>query len=298
MVQLRVRKSSWSAARSTTWRKPCARLGSAAQHTEDVVIEARLYEVGIGATRREKDRAAAAQRILTGTLHTQHVDAGDHMRSFRVAGPAGEVDDAAGPAAVLRRIGTLVHLNVLHHLGVEGAEESEEVIDVVNRHTVQQHQVLVRGAAAHEEASGLLVRPGDPGHQLDGAEDVDLTDVGQHDQLRRRYGDLADVLSRLHDPIDVRDGGHLIELDGHACQRDLERLGLRCHIDDDLGGLVSKGGDAKNDHCERNIKQHEVTFTIGYRLNLCAYDLDRREGERLVVQRVAQGTGDRPTLSQ
>ena len=56
---------------------------------------------------------------------------------------------------------------------------------MVDGHTVQQHEILIRRAAPDEETRRTLIGPADPGQQLERAEDVHFAHAGQHRHVPR-----------------------------------------------------------------------------------------------------------------
>jgi len=104
---------------------------------------------------------------------------------LEVAAAQTDLEDGGQPSTVASRHRGRER-GVLDGVGVEGGQEAEQVRGVVHRHTVQQHQRLVRRPAANVETGGAFLAASNAGQKLDGFEDIGLTQ-----QRRDRAGVLA-----------------------------------------------------------------------------------------------------------
>ena len=76
------------------------------------------------------------------------------------------VDDARQPSAIAGREAALVEVHVFHHVGIERREQSHSVVDLVERRSVEQKEVLVAVAAVHVETAGQFHAFGHTAHAL------------------------------------------------------------------------------------------------------------------------------------
>ena len=88
------------------------------------------------------------------------------MELLHVAVVGAHVDDTRQPSAVAGREAALVEVDVFHHVGIERREQPHGVVDLVERRTVEQEQVLVAVAAVHVKAAGQLHALGHAAHAL------------------------------------------------------------------------------------------------------------------------------------
>ena len=70
-----------------------------------------------------------------------------------IAFPAPDVQHRGDAASELGRDGTLVQFYIVDNVRVESGEQAEEVAGVVDGSVVEEHQVLVGGAAADVESA-------------------------------------------------------------------------------------------------------------------------------------------------
>ena len=87
-------------------------------------------------------KVAAEQTHTKGTRVPIHIS---------VVGP--HIDDTGRSSSVARRKEALVKGNLLDRFGHEDRKKPEHVIDIIERHAVQQHQV-VRGSASTDIQAG------------------------------------------------------------------------------------------------------------------------------------------------
>ena len=132
-----------------------------------------------------------------------------------------DIHDAGQAAAEAGRKTALVKRHVLDGIGVEHREETQHVIDIINRDAVEQQQVLIGSAATYIKAgrafrTGLHAR-----QQLDGLDYVHLAGQRRH-MLDLVYGNLDGAHLRSADAQfgsrsrDSRTGQHLCgRLEGH-----------------------------------------------------------------------------------
>ena len=73
----------------------------------------------------------------------QEAEAERALHLLGVAFAAADVQDGRDAAAELGRYGTLVKLDVIDDIGIEGREHAEEVARVVDGSVVEQYEVLV-----------------------------------------------------------------------------------------------------------------------------------------------------------
>jgi hypothetical protein len=128
------------------------------QCIEKVIEEAALDDVRIRPPSGDHERGGAPERDLHGGAATQKIRAGAHAEGLGVPRLPDHIHHAGRPPAVTRRIRGLVELHVLDGVGVEGAEDSEEVVYVVNGHAIQDHKILVGRPTPNEESRGSVVR--------------------------------------------------------------------------------------------------------------------------------------------
>ena len=65
-----------------------------------------------------------------------------------VAVAAGKFDHTRNPPSKLSRDTSFIHLNILNGIRCDSTDESKHMPGLVNRHPIQDNQVLIRGAAA------------------------------------------------------------------------------------------------------------------------------------------------------
>ena len=83
------------------------------------------------------------------------------------------------PAAVARRKPALGDAHVLDRIRVEHAEKPKQVVHAVQRHAIEEHEVLVRGATANVEAARAFAPALDARQQLERLEQVDFAADGR-----------------------------------------------------------------------------------------------------------------------
>ncbi len=96
------------------------------------------------------------------------------LMKVSVIGPY--IDDAGGPASVTRRERAFVKRDLLHGLRLEDREQTQHVLGVVERDSVQKKQVLVRPSSAHVYSRKTFRSALHTGHQLDGLKDIGLAE--------------------------------------------------------------------------------------------------------------------------
>jgi hypothetical protein len=151
---------------------------SASRKPKQLVVQRRVDHVGIGSARGQQP-GSLPQWHLRDYPCAQQVGTAHETEPPFIAHLAGQVQDAREPAAVPGQKGRGEYAHVLDGVVVEGTEQSEEVIDVVDCHAVKEHQVLVWRPAAHVQAGRAISGRADPGQELERAEYVRLAHVGQ-----------------------------------------------------------------------------------------------------------------------
>ena len=146
-----------------------------------------------------------------------------------------DLEDGRKAAAESRGKPTFGDAHVLHRIRVKHAEESKQVVHAVERHTVEEHQVLVGGAPTDVQAACALSSTLNSGQKLkrlekvhlspNGGERLDLVDGNLH---FRHLHLLFDAVFPLpgHHRLTKRQAGlqFHIELDVRLCQIDREAL--------------------------------------------------------------------------
>ena len=138
-------------------------------------------------------RAAAGYDERTAVLHdrpfqrqprTDQPDAALPVEAFRVPFLHGDVQHRGDPSAVIGRHAALDQFDVAHRIGIENAEEAEEMAGVVHGGIVQQDQVLIGTAAAHVETTVAFAVVLHAGQELDRFQDVHFAEqCGQRRQF-------------------------------------------------------------------------------------------------------------------
>ena len=222
---------------------------------------------------RERPVLDARQRPLHTHAARQQSNGEAPVHLVAVAVLVVDVDDRAQAAAVRGRVGPLVQPDVLDGVGVERAEEAEEVGGVVDRGPVEQDEGLVRGAAADVEPAGEVRRRLHAREELDGAEEVRLKrrrevlhEADGHVHGPHRRG-VLDGLVGLHDDLSERGlwrelhveaerlavlQAHAARLRGVADERVAERQGVRREAAQrveplHVGGRAAASGGAVHD---------------------------------------------------
>ena len=145
---------------------------------------------------------------------------------------------AGGEAALIER-------HVLDGIGVEGREEASHVADVVERHTVEQEEVLVGAATTHIHAAVAFAAALHTGHQLQGFDDVGFAEEHRH-RLDYLDGHLHSAhLRRPHVTRALGGDGHLVECDALA-QTHVE-FAVGVEPETKILGFVAHEGDAQVD---------------------------------------------------
>ena len=157
----------------------------------------RLHEeVGVGAASRKAEGGLLLHNgAFDGQLGGDQARRHQSVVFFVVAVVGGDVYYAREASAEMGGEAALVHRHVLDGVGVEGREETTEVVDVVERHPVEQEQVLVGTAAAHIETAGAL------GARLDARHELKRF---QYIGFAKQYGDGFDMLKRHLDGAYLR----------------------------------------------------------------------------------------------
>ena len=158
------------------------------------------------------------------------------MIAFCIAVVLPHIDDRRQPTAVLCGEIALVERYILDGIGVEDREESHQVIHIVERHAVQENQVLVRSSAANIQARATLRPALHAGQELQGFEDIYLT--GNHRDgfyLAHRHFDSRHLhrLRSAHRPLTHH--GNFLD-DSSGAQREIakrvrderKRMGVGC----------------------------------------------------------------------
>ena len=238
----------------------------------------------VSAAAGQQETAGARQRPLDHQVAVGDAERGSG-RQVRPAGPVLDDQQRREPVAVRRAETSGGKGETLHGFRVEGADQSEEAIGVVDLHAVHEREVLVRSPAAHGEPAAEVLGGGHSRKRRESAEDV-VRGPGDFEHFRRRD-------DRGRRPGEARSGGGDLDLfrdppgqhpHGYRPRGAFRRQG-RPRLEVALGGKGQSGRP-------RRQRDRESAFRIGGRRPAPAGHRDFRD--RLPRDRVPH---DAPNLA-
>ena len=203
-------------------------------------------QLGIGAARREAEGGALLDdRPLEIELGRDETHRKVAVQLTVIAVVLRNVKHRREAAAEAGGEGTLVEGYVLDGIGVEGGEESAHVADIVERHTVEEKQVLVGAAATDIHATVALRTALHTGHELERLDEVSLTEHDGHrlDFLHRNDGGAH--LRRAGVPYPLGGNDNLVE-HHRGLELDVE-LAVAVELETESLGLVADKGNLEAD---------------------------------------------------
>ena len=165
-------------------------------HGVGVVVE--LLKYGPGqlaeirhASRHVKRGVPLPYRALGLDAARQYAHTQQAVVAVEVAVLNADVDHARQPRAIPGRKRAAIEVDVLHHIGVDGAHKSAHVLGIVDGRAVDGDVVLVVVAAAHKQARSAVAARLHPGKTLYGLQHIGLAEKHWHRHyllLAKRHG--------------------------------------------------------------------------------------------------------------
>ena len=247
--------------------------------------------VGIGGpAAQDEGRAVLDDGAFQMQAARQQAQAQRALKLLAVAVAAADLEHGGDAAAVLGGNRALVEFHVVDHVGIEGRQDAEHMVRVVDRPAVEQDEVLVGGAAADVEAAGGLAHRFDAGKRHHHLQGIGLAEGHRHvfDQVDAHLLDahlrgavLRHALGRHH--------------------RSLERIDFLLHhhveraviVDHQVKYHVFVGENTESQlvgtRRQRNLVESEG---IGLGKGLSVRKIDRNARERLAAGDVAHVAAD------
>ena len=201
------------------------RLHLCCRHLVDFQYDGDEEKLSIGAAGRDTEGGASfVDRAFEVHFGRDKANGNIALQMLVVAVVLRHVQHRTQPSAETGGEAAFVKGHILDGIGIEGREETAEMRHIVERHAVEQEEVLVGTAATHIHATVALTSALHTRHQLQGLDDVGLAEEHRHrlDFLHRHVHGAH--LRRPHVARAFRGDGHLVE--GHT----LPHLHIELHI--------------------------------------------------------------------
>ena len=135
--------------------------------------------VGIRSACAKQERSAVFyDRTFEVKAAGEHTEAGITGEFLLVATLTVDVEHAREASAVLRRNITLIEFDIIHNIAVDGREETEQVVRVIDGVVVEEHEVLVGGTTAHAKSACALAEAFHARKGLNHLDDVHFAKCG------------------------------------------------------------------------------------------------------------------------